>query len=197
MKKKLLFEVNELECTRDFSSLFNPISFKLFSGDLFVIKGSNGSGKTSLLHCLAGLVPFKGGITWHIENSAIGYVGHKIAVKDHDTVKDFLSFWTAIYNSKKNFNKVVDLFSLSKILYTPISFLSFGQKKKLAFVRLCLLDTKIWLLDEPFSGMDYNNKKLVSKLIKNHNNNNGAVIISTHEAPNYIINNNIREINIV
>ena len=90
MKKKLLFEVNELECTRDFSSLFNPISFKLFSGDLFVIKGSNGSGKTSFLHCLAGLVPFKGGITWHIENSAIGYVGHKIAVKDHDTVKDFL-----------------------------------------------------------------------------------------------------------
>ena len=74
MKKKLLFEVNELECTRDFSSLFNPISFKLFSGDLFVIKGSNGSGKTSFLHCLAGLVSFKGDITWHIENSAIGYV---------------------------------------------------------------------------------------------------------------------------
>ena len=45
--------------------------------------------------------------------------------------------------------------------------------------------------------MDYNNKKLVSKLIKNHNNNNGAVIISTHEAPDHMINNNIREINIV
>ena len=71
------------------------------------------------------------------------------------------------------------------------------KKKKLAFVRLYLLDTKIWLLDEPFSGMDYNNKKLVSKLIKNHNNNYGAVIISTHEAPDHIINNNIREINIV
>jgi heme exporter protein A len=197
MKKKLLFEVNELECTRDLSSLFNPISFKLYYGDLLVIKGSNGSGKTSFLHCLVGLVPFKGGITWHIEKSAIGYVGHKIAVKDHDTVKDFLSFWTAIYNSKENYNKVINLFSLSKILYTPISFLSFGQKKKLAFVRLYLLNTKIWLLDEPFSGMDHNNKKLVSKLIKNHNNESGAVIISTHEASDLIISNNMREINIV
>ena len=75
--------------------------------------------------------------------------------------------------------------------------MSFGQKKKLAFVRLYLLNTKIWLLDEPFSGIDYNNKKLVSKLIQNHNNNNGAVIISTHEEIDNIINNNIQEINIV
>lgn len=45
--------------------------------------------------------------------------------------------------------------------------------------------------------MDYNNKQLVSKLIENHNNNNGAVIISTHETPDHIINSNIREINIV
>ena len=197
MKKKLLLKVDKLACSRDFLSIFKPISFKLFSGDLLIIKGSNGSGKTSLLHCLVGLIPFRGAMAWYIKNSAVGYVGHKVAVKDHDTVKDFLNFWKDIYNSKKNFNELVYLFSLSKILYTPIFLLSFGQKKKLAFVRLYLLETQIWLLDEPFSGLDNNNKKLIAKLIRKHNDKNGAVIISTHESFKSMQGRNATEINIV
>ena len=197
MQKNILLKVNKLECSRNFLSVFKPISFKVFSGDLFVIKGSNGSGKTSLLHCLVGLIPFRGGIVWKIESNAVGYVGHKIALKDYDTVKDFLKFWRAVYNSKVSSNKVIELFSLSKILYTSIAFLSFGQKKKLAFVRLYLLETQIWLLDEPFSGMDTNNKKLVAQLIENHNHNNGATIVSTHESLDLIKGRKIQELNIV
>ena len=129
MKKKLLLKVDKLECSRNFSNIFKPLSFKIFSGDLFVIKGRNGSGKTSLLHCLVGLIPFRGNIVWQIENSAVGYLGHKIALKDHDTVIEFLKFWKALYNSKVNINYLIDLFILSEILEIPISFLSFGQKK--------------------------------------------------------------------
>lgn len=197
MEKNLLLKVNKLECSRNFLRIFKPITFKLFSGDLFIIKGSNGSGKTSLIHCLVGLIPSSGEKVWYLENSSVGYVGHKLAVKDYDTVKDFLKFWKAIYSSKVSFKKVVDLFSLSKILYTPVTFLSFGQKKKLAFVRLYLLETQIWLLDEPFSGMDTNNKKLVAKLIKKHNENNGATIISTHETFEKIKGKSVKELNIV
>ena len=71
MKKKLLLEVNQIECSRNSLKIFKPISFQLFSGDLFIIKGKNGSGKTSLIHCLVGLIPFRGEMFWNIQDSPI------------------------------------------------------------------------------------------------------------------------------
>ncbi len=197
MKKKLLLEVKNIRCERTSISIFKSISFKLYSGELLVITGNNGNGKTTFLHCLAGLLPYKGVLIWKIKRKVLGYVGHKLALKENETVIEFLEFWAKIYQIKPDVNKIIKLFELEKILFSSIAYLSFGQKKKLAFARLYLLQTKIWLLDEPFAGMDKNNKNLIVNLIKNHNNNKGATIISTHESLNLINIKNNKEINIV
>ena len=197
MKKKLYLEVKNLECKRNFIKIFDPISFKLLAGDLLIITGDNGKGKTTLLHCLAGLLAYQGKINWKIEDKIFGYVGHKLALKENDTVLEFIEFWGKVYKTDLDYNNIIKLFNLKKILYTPIAYLSFGQKKKIAFARLYLLKSKIWLLDEPFSGMDCNNKKLIGSIIKKHNSSKGVAIISTNEPINILNINNKQELHIV
>ena len=86
---------------------------------------------------------------------------------------------------------------MSKLVYLPLAFLSFGQKKKLAFVRLFLLNNRIWLLDEPFSGMDKVNKRLIFEMIQLQLLNKGMVVLSTHEKQNKLNIKNAKELVIV
>ena len=162
-----------------------------------IIKGSNGTGKTSLIHGLCGLVSFEGKVRWKIDIKKIGYLGHKMGLKDYETVEEFIIFWKKVYNSKVNLNEIVNFFSLEEILFKPIGLLSFGQKKKLSFVRLLLLESKIWLLDEPFSGLDTNNRKLISESIKKHTCKNGIVILSTHDQTKFLNIHDKQEVRIV
>ena len=197
MKNKLILSVEKLQCKRNNFILFNCISFKVFEGGLVIIKGNNGTGKTSLLHSLCGLVSFEGKVNWKIEKKKIGYLGHHMGLKDYETAEEFIAFWKKIYNSKVNSDKIIKFFSLDKFLYKPIGALSFGQKKKLSFARLSLLESKIWLLDEPFSGMDNKNKKLIADAIKRHINKKGITILSTHDQTKLLNIHTKQEVRIV
>ena len=134
MKKKLSLTVTKLICKRNSTSIFNPLSFKVSEGQLLIIKGKNGRGKTTLIHCLAGLLSYQGLVKWQGVEGKIGYIGHKFGLKEYETVYDFIKFWKEVYSSKVSIDEVVEFFSLFNILFSPIAFLSFGQKKK---VNLC------------------------------------------------------------
>ena len=86
-----------------------------------------------------------------------------------------------VHGGFQYYQLVLEYFSLSNVLFSPIAFLSFGQKKKLTFVRLYFFNNNVWLLDEPFSGMDDNNRELIFNMIESHISNKGMVILSTHE----------------
>ena len=194
MKKKLSLTVTKLSCKRNSINIFNPLFFKLSEGQLLIIKGKNGKGKTTLLHCLAGILPYEGSIKWKQKFDKIGYIGHKFGLKEHETVLDFIRFWKEVYNSKICIEEAIKFFSIAKLLFSPIAFLSYGQKKKLTFVRLYLLNSKVWLLDEPFSGMDEQNRKLIYNMINRHINKKGMVILSTHEKGKVLNIKNKREL---
>ena len=194
MKKKLSLTVTKLSCKRNSINIFTPIFFKVSEGQLLIIKGKNGKGKTTLLHCLAGILPYQGSIKWQNKYHKIGYVGHKFGLKENETVLDFVRFWKEIYDSKVCIDEVANFFSIAKLLFSPIAFLSYGQKKKLTFVRLYLLNSKVWLLDEPFSGLDEQNRKLIYNMIKSHINKKGIVILSTHEKAKVFNIKNKREL---
>lgn len=194
MKKKLSLTVTRLTCTRNSINIFNSLSFKVSEGQLLIIKGKNGRGKTTLIHCLAGLLSYQGLVKWEGVKGKIGYIGHKFGLKEYETVYDFIKFWKQIYSSNVSIDEVVKFFSLLNILFSPIAFLSFGQKKKLTFVRLYLFNNNVWLLDEPFSGMDEQNRELIYNMIKGHISNEGIAILSTHEKGKIFNIKNAKEI---
>ena len=115
-------------------------------------------------------------------------------MKEYETVYDFIKFWKAIYSSKVSIEEVVEFFSLFNVLFSPIAFLSFGQKKKLTFVRLYFFNNNVWLLDEPFSGMDDNNRELIFNMIESHISNKGMVVLSTHEKGRILNIKNTKEL---
>ena len=196
MKKKRSLSVTNLSCKRNSINIFKPLFFKIFEGQLLIIKGKNGKGKTTLLHCLAGILPYEGSIKWSHKYEKIGYVGHKFGLKQNETVFEFINFWKDIYDSNENIEKIIKFFALDNLIFLPVAFLSYGQRKKLTFVRLYLLNSKIWLLDEPFSGMDEQNRKLIYNMIKNQIQKKGIVILSTHETGKIFNIKNKRELTI-
>ena len=194
MTKKLSLTVTKLTCNRNSISIFSSLSFKISEGKLLIIKGKNGRGKTTLIHCLAGLLSYQGLVKWGGVEGKIGYIGHKFGLKEYETVYDFIKFWKQIYSSEVSIDEVVNFFSLFNILFSPIAFLSFGQKKKLTFVRLYLFKNNVWLLDEPFSGMDEQNRELIYNMIKSHISNKGIAVLSTHEKGKVLNIKNTKEL---
>tara|TARA_Y100001978_G_scaffold199997_1_gene215404 strand:+ start:1461 stop:2054 length:594 start_codon:yes stop_codon:yes gene_type:complete len=182
MKKKSLLNVKNLSCKKEYTTIFSNISFHLYESSVLILKGKNGSGKTTLLHSLAGITKVEGKIAWSTYPNKIGYVGHLNALKLNQTVVDHIKFWQNLYSFKGNMNEIIKKFGLKNQLDIPLKLLSFGQRKKIAFVRLFFAGSNIWLLDEPFSGMDKENRNLVSNLIFDHIKKSGSVIVTSHQA---------------
>ena len=185
MSKKYLLKVKNLSCERNYKIIFKKLSFILFPGNIILVDGENGAGKTSLLLCVADVLDYTGNILVKNGIDNLGYVGHKNALFENETIFDFFAFWKNIYNYTKNYQDVLEYFNLIDFIETPISFLSYGQKKKLSFARLIMMNSKIWLLDEPISGLDEKTKQIILKIIKKHLSQGGGVLATSHQNLNY------------
>ena len=182
MSKEFLLKIQGLSCERNYKLIFENLSFSLLPGGVIFVNGDNGSGKTSLLQTLLGVLSFSGKIKIKEKNkNKGGYVGHKNALNESETVKDFLYFWKNILVFEGDFKHIINYFELKKIFNTPIGLLSFGQRKKLCFSRLQMTRSKIWFLDEPISGLDKKTKVLILKLITDHLDSGGGAIITSHQ----------------
>ena len=188
-KRIKLLQVSKLKCERNYVNILKNISFNVHAGEVLMVRGKNGSGKTSLLLSIAGVLPSTGIIRFHLNVDKIGYVGHKNAVRLNETVEQYILFWKDLYRSEMTIDEIINKFNLGDIYELPAHLLSFGQRKKLSFIRLFLLKTFIWLLDEPLTGLDKNNKIFISDMIFQHIKKGGAIILTSHENflfPKYI-----------
>tara|TARA_E500000331_G_C17201084_1_gene689335 strand:- start:461 stop:1060 length:600 start_codon:yes stop_codon:yes gene_type:complete len=198
MKKRYLLKVRQLCCKRNYRLIFENLSFQLNPGEIILIDGKNGSGKTSLLLSIAGVLSCEGDILFKDSfHKKIGYVGHQNALNEADTVEDFLKYWKNIYNHTSGSETLLEVFELKKYLHYSIHSLSFGQKKKLSFLRLLMIQSKIWLLDEPLSGLDKRNEILILNLLEEHTSNGGGIVLTSHQKLNLDKNNeNITRVSI-
>jgi len=186
-------EVSGLECIRQDIILFQDINFKLHSGDLLQIDGMNGSGKSSLLRLLAGLMqPNAGEIIWQGKEISrcryeyqqeINYIGHLNGVKDALTALENLQVMVALAASKTELplSNALDQIELTGMESVPLSRMSAGQKRRVALVRLFVTKAAIWLLDEPFTSLDASGKVVIERLIVEHCAGGGIIIFSTHQ----------------
>jgi len=150
----------------------NSIKFDsiCLTGRVVLIKGENGSGKSTLLKAISGFIKYKGSI---INDQSISYMNEQTFLPNGCSLLEFL----LMFSEKDHMMSFIKSFNLSSKLNNDLSSLSKGMRMKVNVI-ICLMDDKdLFILDEPFSGLD---KESVEVLINYINNSDKDFLISTH-----------------
>jgi len=193
MQDKPLLTIRELSCVRGESTLFHKLDMQLMSGQCLHIVGANGSGKTSLLRILCGLnKPETGKILWHNTETSlsetfsheVAYIGHKDGLKNELTAFENLAFQQRLENhyDEDTLDQALATLKILQCADLPAQVLSFGQRRRLAFARLLLSSKELWVLDEPFTGIDAAGRELIEQLCVEHLNQGRAIVLSHHQS---------------
>ncbi|HEX9390004.1 MAG TPA: cytochrome c biogenesis heme-transporting ATPase CcmA [Usitatibacteraceae bacterium] len=185
--------VRGLALERGGRALFTGLSFSVAPGNGLVLRGANGSGKTSLLRILAGLTRADAGeVVWNGKAWRGGggdqragglYIGHANALKDELTAAENLAEALA-FDGLKIDDEVQELaleqMGLRSRRQVPARRLSQGQKRRIGLARLSLSAKPLWLLDEPTNALDTEGVAIFTRLVQQHLADGGVTCIATH-----------------
>jgi len=178
----------ELECVRGGRDIFSALDFDIQAGQALAVTGENGSGKSSLLRMITGLLPaakgliqFEGGEDELTLAEQTHYLGHRDALKPSLTVLENLQFWQDFLGGEKSdAGEAIEMLGLGHAKNLPAGFLSTGQRRRMSLARLIAVKRPVWLLDEPTSALDSSGLRVVSALLTTHLQDGGLIVAATH-----------------
>ena len=152
------------------------------SGDIIWVRGANGSGKSTLFRALAGLLPLAAG-RLNVTGS-IALNDDNNALDPEQSVEDNLRFWAKMDGvSPAVLEKALEALDLVSLAELPVRFLSAGQKRRVSLARMIASGAPIWLLDEPYNGLDQANVARLDEVLHRHTASGGIALIASHIAP--------------
>jgi len=184
--------VENLNCVRGERVLFEDLNFNLSEGMALHVKGVNGSGKTSLLRLLCGINRAeRGTIKWNgvstynnlefLKKSA--YIGHKDGLKNELSCVENLRLYQQLLGQADE-QQLDDCLAQLQILHCAdlsAHQLSYGQRRRLTFARVLLSNFDLWILDEPFTGIDREGRVLIEKMCEKHLSAGGLIALTHHQ----------------
>jgi heme exporter protein A len=177
-----------VRCARGGREVFSGLDFEAATGEVLAVTGRNGSGKTSLLRLIAGLLlPAEGTIT--LEGGAdeltlpeqAHYLGHRDALKPALSVMENLAFWRDFLGGEGfEAGQCLQAVGLEHAAHLPAAYLSAGQRRRLSLARLLAVRRPVWLLDEPTAALDAAGQDLFVGLMRDHLARGGLIVAATH-----------------
>lgn len=197
--------VKDLSIKRLDKKIFENINLSLTPGDITILKGKNGSGKTTLLKAILNLIePSFGSIFWKgklLKNNLYDFYNHATYIADTTsslrklTIKDNVNIWKKFFISNINDAQIetaLKTLKLDNYLDKKVGTLSFGETKKLEFLRLIIENKKVWILDEPLSNLDEDSIELMKQTFEDHSSKEGSIIFSSHQNPGIYVTEEIQ-----
>jgi len=180
-------------CIRNGRVLLRQIHLDLCSGQVLLLKGGNGTGKSTLLRSLAGLMTWRAGtLTWCGQTmparsaafqQQVAYLGHHNAMNDALSGIENLRFALELQGtpwSAPDVQRVLVQLHVAEIAQRPMGRLSQGQRRRMALARVMLSHRPLWLLDEPDNALDVDGSSLLAEILAEHAQAGGMGIVVSH-----------------
>jgi len=191
--------VKNLSNNYDGKKFLDNINFVVYNGEIFSIIGLSGSGKSSLLKNIIGLSPRSSGEVYFFgkhplfSKKMVGYCHQDDSFLPNLTIMENIKLFSSINGVRKEIGIKNGLESLKKFRLEKYkddypNILSGGQRKRLNIVLSCLHSPKLLILDEPFSGLDYFNRRILWDFLTDLKNSGVSIVLTTHllnEAQDY------------
>ena len=173
----------------------DSLSLTSAPGEIYGFIGHSGAGKTTTIKAVCGILDFDSGEIYVDGTSIkadplkckreIAYIPDNPDLYDFYTGVKYLNFIADIYGipsdvRKERMRRYCDMFELTPELARPISEYSHGMKQKLAVISALIHSPKLWLLDEPFVGLDPKAAHTLKQIMREVCDGGGAIFFSTH-----------------
>ena len=172
--------------------LFQDLSFALESGNLLILEGRNGCGKTSLIRAIAGMLSLEEGtVYWDDEpvekvrqgfHGSLVWLAHRTGLKGDLTLVENLGFERSLRaHFDRDPEEIYERLGIARLKKLILRSLSAGQQRRVALARMLLADVPLWFMDEPFTNLDREGRVLVMELVEEHCSNGGMCVMAAHQ----------------
>ena len=190
MTEKL--SADNLTLIRGERCLFEGLDFALNSGEMLLLEGRNGCGKTSLMRAIAGMLSLETGqVLWNdvpvlkqrqTFHGALVWLAHRTGLKGDLNMLENLHFEQSLRPQSAGDHEIVyDRLGIERLRRLPLRSLSAGQQRRVALARMLLADVPLWLMDEPFTNLDREGRQLVMTLVEEHLAAGGMCVMAAHQ----------------